>query len=167
MATQKLFVPCGDILLWSWIKMASFLSNDDNTEYFVHLIPFRDIKGFHIGDARACFALTSKIPPLGLTLNFDADVKKTTARHQCENCWFNTFSPEILTDGLLSVESNTNVPRSRLLKRSLWRPTSLAAPIIVCTNTTHCLYLVLGQAPPAVDAVCVALKFRVVCFAAC
>ncbi len=38
--------------------------------------------------------LTSKIPPLGSMLNFDADVKKTTVRHQCEkplitgaHCW--------------------------------------------------------------------------------
>ncbi len=32
--------------------------------------------------------LTSKIPPLGSMLHFDADVKnKTTARHQCENCF--------------------------------------------------------------------------------
>ncbi len=27
------------------------------------------------------FGLTSKIPPLGSTLNFDADVKETTGRH--------------------------------------------------------------------------------------
>ncbi len=31
------------------------------------------------------FGLTSKILPLGSMLNFDADFKKTTARHQCEN----------------------------------------------------------------------------------
>ncbi len=35
-----------------------------------------------LGDARAFSELTSKIPPLGSMLNFDADVKKTTARHQ-------------------------------------------------------------------------------------
>ncbi len=31
------------------------------------------------------FRLTSKNPPFGSTLYFDADVKKTIARHQCEN----------------------------------------------------------------------------------
>ncbi len=36
---------------------------------------------FHVG-------LTSKISPLGSMLNFDADVKNTTARPQCENCFF-------------------------------------------------------------------------------
>ncbi len=36
-------------------------------------------------DARSFSALTSKLPPLGSMLNFDADVKKMTARHQCEN----------------------------------------------------------------------------------
>ncbi len=40
---------------------------------------------FTLGDARLFFGLASKIPPLGSMLNFDADVKKTTARHQCEN----------------------------------------------------------------------------------
>ncbi len=30
------------------------------------------------------FGLTSKIPPLGSTRNFDADVKRMTTRHQCE-----------------------------------------------------------------------------------
>ncbi len=39
---------------------------------------------FALGDARSFSALTSKIPPLGSMQNFDADVKKTTARHQCE-----------------------------------------------------------------------------------
>ncbi len=29
--------------------------------------------------------LTSKIPPLGSRKNFDADVKKTTERHHCDN----------------------------------------------------------------------------------
>ncbi len=41
---------------------------------------------FTLDDARSCLGLTSKISPLGSTLNFDADVKITTARHQCENC---------------------------------------------------------------------------------
>ncbi len=40
---------------------------------------------FTLGDARSFSGLTSKIPPLDSMLNFDADVKKTTARHQCEN----------------------------------------------------------------------------------
>ena len=40
---------------------------------------------FTLGDARSFSGLTSKIPPLGSMLNFDADVKKTTAHHQCEN----------------------------------------------------------------------------------
>ncbi len=35
---------------------------------------------------RSFFGLTSKIPPLGSVLNFDVDVKNTTARHQFENC---------------------------------------------------------------------------------
>ncbi len=33
-------------------------------------------------DVRSFSGLTSKIPPLGSASNFDADVKKTTARHQ-------------------------------------------------------------------------------------
>ncbi len=40
---------------------------------------------FTLGDARSFFGLTSKIPPLGSTVNFDADVKEMTARHQCGN----------------------------------------------------------------------------------
>ncbi len=36
---------------------------------------------FTLGDARSFLALTSKIPPLGSVLNFDAGVKKTTTRH--------------------------------------------------------------------------------------
>ncbi len=40
---------------------------------------------FTLGDARSFSGLTSKIPPLGSMLNFDGDVKKTTARHHCEN----------------------------------------------------------------------------------
>ncbi len=42
---------------------------------------------FTLGDARSFFFLgsTSKISSLGSMLNFDADVKETTARHQCEN----------------------------------------------------------------------------------
>ena len=36
--------------------------------------------------------LASKIPPLGSMLKFDADVKNSTARHQCENRqWENLF----------------------------------------------------------------------------
>ena len=44
-------------------------------------------KGFThwpLGDTRSFSGLTSRILPLGSMLNFDADVKKTTARHQCE-----------------------------------------------------------------------------------
>ncbi len=40
---------------------------------------------FTLGDAQSFFGLTSKILPLGSMLNFDADVNKMTARHQCEN----------------------------------------------------------------------------------
>ncbi len=40
---------------------------------------------FALGDAQSFSGLTSKIPPLGSMLNFDADVKNTTARYQCEN----------------------------------------------------------------------------------
>ncbi len=39
------------------------------------------LKGF----SHCFFGLTSKFPPLGSMLNFDADVKNTTMRHQCEN----------------------------------------------------------------------------------
>ena len=38
-----------------------------------------------LGDAQSFFELASKIPPLGSMLNFDADVKRTTTRHQREN----------------------------------------------------------------------------------
>ncbi len=40
-------------------------------------------RGFPIGGRAVVFALTSKNSPLGSTLNFDADVKKMTVRHQC------------------------------------------------------------------------------------
>ncbi len=40
---------------------------------------------FTLGDAQSLQGLTSKIPALGWMLNFDADVKKMTARHQCES----------------------------------------------------------------------------------
>ncbi len=36
---------------------------------------------FTLGEMRSLFVLTLKIPPLHSMLNFDADVKKTTARH--------------------------------------------------------------------------------------
>ncbi len=42
---------------------------------------------FTLGDAQPCFGLRSKITPLGSKLNFDIDVKKMTAYHQCENCF--------------------------------------------------------------------------------
>ncbi len=40
---------------------------------------------FTLGDAQSFVGLTSKIPPLGSMLKFDADVKNMTARHQREN----------------------------------------------------------------------------------
>ncbi len=40
---------------------------------------------FTLGDARSFFGPTSKIPPSGSMLNFDADVKNTSVRHQYEN----------------------------------------------------------------------------------
>ncbi len=40
---------------------------------------------FALRDTWSLFGLTSKIPPLDSMLNFDADVNKTTTRHQCEN----------------------------------------------------------------------------------
>ncbi len=40
---------------------------------------------FTLGDARSFSGLTSKIPPLDAILNFDTDVKRKTACHQCEN----------------------------------------------------------------------------------
>ncbi len=46
----------------------------------------RSLKWFsHLVTRGRFFGLTSKIPPLGSMFNFDADVKKTTMRHQCEN----------------------------------------------------------------------------------
>ncbi len=42
---------------------------------------FSPVVVFTLSDARSLSGLTSKIPPLGSTLNFDADVKKTTVRH--------------------------------------------------------------------------------------
>ncbi len=40
---------------------------------------------FTLGDARSFSGLTSNIPTLGSMSNFDADVRKLTAHHQCEN----------------------------------------------------------------------------------
>ncbi len=40
---------------------------------------------FTLSDAWSFSGLKSKISSLGSMLNFDANVKKTTARHQCEN----------------------------------------------------------------------------------
>ncbi len=40
---------------------------------------------FTLSDARSFSGLTSKMTPLGPMLNFDADVKNTKARHECEN----------------------------------------------------------------------------------
>ncbi len=50
-------------------------------------IPVRVVpKGvFTLSDARSFSGLTSKISPLGSMLNFEANVKKTTALQQCEN----------------------------------------------------------------------------------
>ncbi len=46
----------------------------------------KNTKGvFTLGDAQSFSELTSTIPPQGSMLNFDADVKNMTARHQCEN----------------------------------------------------------------------------------
>ncbi len=68
-----------DVLLRAWI---------DNS----YKDAARDASGlslmgvFTLGDAQSFSGLTSKIPPLGHTSNFDADVKNyTTTRHQCEN----------------------------------------------------------------------------------
>ncbi len=44
------------------------------------------IGGFTLGDAQSFFELTSTIPSLGSTLNFDADVKKLPHVTHCENC---------------------------------------------------------------------------------
>ncbi len=45
-----------------------------------------------LGDARTYFELALTIPPFVSMFNFDADVKKTTARHQCENRqWMNEY----------------------------------------------------------------------------
>ncbi len=78
---------------WSFLLPSGSTMNFD-VEFctnFVGIIQFIKIfmqkfKGFcTLGDARSFSGLTSKIPPLGSMLNFDADVKKTTARHQGEN----------------------------------------------------------------------------------
>ncbi len=45
---------------------------------------------FKSDDAWSFSGLTPKIPPLGSMLNFDADVKNMTARHQYENRWRGT-----------------------------------------------------------------------------
>ena len=42
-------------------------------------------RGFHTGWRPVVLGLTSKLTPLCSMLNFDADVKQTTARHQREN----------------------------------------------------------------------------------
>ncbi len=41
--------------------------------------------GFILGEAWSFSGLTSKIQPLHFMLKFDADVKQSTTRHQCEN----------------------------------------------------------------------------------
>ncbi len=61
-----------------------------------------------MGDKPSYFALTSKIPPLDSKLNFDADVKTTTRRHQCEN----GFKHVVVT------QQNAHRSTSLLLRRS-------------------------------------------------
>ncbi len=53
---------------------------------------------FTLGDVRSFLGLTSKNPPLGSMLNFDADVKDTTARHLREN-----HCPEVMAPLILNV----------------------------------------------------------------
>ncbi len=62
-------------------------------------LTFRNLRGircpfavFLLSDALSFSGLASKIQPLGSMFNFDADVKKTTARHQCENPHSQTLS---------------------------------------------------------------------------
>ncbi len=51
---------------------------------------------FTLGDTRSLFWLIPKIPPLVPKVNFDADVKKPTARHQCENrCMMTCMNPSV------------------------------------------------------------------------
>ncbi len=72
-------------------------------------------RGFTLGDARSFWRLTSKIPPLGSMLNFDADVKKMNARHQCENrfslqrpeCEFPMCFPADVRAGMHCTQGNT------------------------------------------------------------
>ncbi len=47
------------------------------------MVPLSEVV-FTLGDAWTFSGSTSKMSRLGSMLNFDADVKKTTARHQCE-----------------------------------------------------------------------------------
>ncbi len=48
-----------------------------HTERVVRRVPVdRWIGGFHMGDARSFFGLTSKIALLGSMINFDTDVKR-------------------------------------------------------------------------------------------
>ncbi len=46
---------------------------------------------FILGDAQSFLGQTSKIPPFTSMLKFDADVKNTSARHQCENRFMLNF----------------------------------------------------------------------------
>ncbi len=57
------------------------------THLLSHLRTTHPTGVFTLRDMRAFSELTSKIPPLGSTVNFDADVKrqKDDVRHQCEN----------------------------------------------------------------------------------
>ena len=48
--------------------------------------------GFHIGDAQSFIVLMSPL------LNVDVDVKKTAARHQCENCFSDGAPPPVFFD---------------------------------------------------------------------
>ncbi len=68
---------------------------------------------FTLGDTRSFFRLTSKAPPLGQMLNFDAHVKTTTARHQ--NRFFTTQHPHLRRE--LPGPSRLPEPQARIRTR--------------------------------------------------
>ena len=92
-----------------------------------------------MGDARSVFALTSKFPPLGSPLNFDADVKETTARHQCENRLRRVHDElkRVLPSEMISNWPRGYCPATEILCSSWDAPSSC-----VCTRLAIQLYSV-------------------------
>ncbi len=70
-------------------------------------------RAFHIGWRAGISGLTSTFSPLGSMLNFDADVKKTTARHQCENpCTRNWHAATKLSEENHFAQGRASCPAS-------------------------------------------------------